>query len=76
MFVANYPLKSLVQKAVMALHLPLRYGKLHPYHALQTRALNETLDFILSDMPEAVSFDTPKELMASRRARPRSTAAS
>jgi Macrocin-O-methyltransferase (TylF) len=64
MFIANYPLKSLVQKTIMFLQLPLNYGKLHPYHALQQRALNETMDFIVKDMPDAVSFDTPKELMA------------
>jgi Macrocin-O-methyltransferase (TylF) len=64
MFIANYPLKSFVQKSLMFLQLPLNYGKLHPYHALQQRALNETMDFIVKEMPEAVAFDTPKELMA------------
>lgn len=64
MFVANYPLKSLVQKAAMVLRLPVDYGILHPYRALQQRALDETMNFIVSDMPEAVAFHTPKELMA------------
>ena len=63
MFIANYPLKSLVQKAMMTLHLPLDYGTFHPYRALQQRALDETLDFITKDMPRALAFDTPKELM-------------
>ena len=63
MFVANYPLKSLVQKALMVLQLPLTYGTLHPYRALQQRALTETMDFIVAEMAEAVSFDTPRELM-------------
>jgi Macrocin-O-methyltransferase (TylF) len=63
MFIANYPLKSFVQKAIMFLQLPMTYGTLHPYRALQKRALSETMDFIVKDMPEAVSFDTPRELM-------------
>lgn len=63
MFVASYPLKSFVQKALMALQVPLSYGTLHPYRALQQRALDETMDFIVSEMTEAVSFDTPRDLM-------------
>ena len=63
MFVANYPLKSFIQKTVMALHLPLDYGTFHPYRALQQRALAETMDFIVKAMPAALAFDTPKELM-------------
>ena len=63
MFVANYPLKSFIQKAVMALHLPLDYGTFHPYRALQQRALNDTMDFIVKHMPAALAFDTPKDLM-------------
>jgi Methyltransferase domain len=64
MFIANYPLKSFVQKSLMMLGLPLNYGALHPYRALQQRALKETMDFIVAEMPEAVAFDTPRELMA------------
>ena len=63
MFVANYPLKSFIQKAVMALHLPLDYGTFHPYRALQQRALADTMDFIVKNMPSALAFDTPKDLM-------------
>jgi hypothetical protein len=63
MFIANYPLKSFIQKAMMALHLPLDYGTFHPYRAMQQRALDETLDFITSQMPQALAFDTPKDLM-------------
>ncbi|MBV1695875.1 MAG: class I SAM-dependent methyltransferase [Hyphomicrobiales bacterium] len=63
MFIANYPLKNMVQKAVMFLHLPLSYGTMHPYRALQRRALSESMDFIVSEMPEALSFDTPRELL-------------
>ena len=64
MFIANYNLKSAVQKSMMLLRLPVDFAVLHPYRALQERALRETMDFIVAEMPEAVAFNTPKELMA------------
>lgn len=63
MFIANYGLKSLVQKAAMLARLPVAYPSSHPYTGLQARAHEETLDFILESMPEALAFDTPRELM-------------
>ena len=63
MFVANYGLKHLVQKAAMVARLPLGYAQAHPYTGLQERAHRETLDFILEEMPDAIAFDTPRELM-------------
>ena len=63
MFVANYGLKSLVQKAAMVARLPIAYSAEHPYTGLKRRAHAETLDFITSEMPEALAFDTPRELM-------------
>jgi hypothetical protein len=62
-FVGHYGLKSVVQKAVLALGLPLEYRAFHPYRALQARALDDTLAFIGETMPDAVGFDTPRELM-------------
>jgi hypothetical protein len=63
MFIANFGLKSFVQKAVMLAHLPLDYGVFHPYRALQARALADTADFVTASMPRALAFDTPKELL-------------
>lgn len=63
MFVANYGLKHMVQKAAMVARLPLGYAQAHPYTGLQERAHRETLDFILEDLPDAIAFDTPRELM-------------
>lgn len=63
MFVANYGLKSIVQKAAMVARLPLGYSMDHPYTGLKQRAHRETLDFITESMPEALAFDTPRELM-------------
>lgn len=62
-FVGHYGLKSLVQKAVVALGLPFEYRSFHPYRALQARALEDTLGFIGETMPDAVGFDTPRELL-------------
>ena len=63
MFVANYTLKSIVQKAAMVARLPLAYSSDHPYAGLKKRAHEETLDFITQSMPDALSFDIPRELM-------------
>ncbi|MCB1511325.1 MAG: class I SAM-dependent methyltransferase [Hyphomicrobiaceae bacterium] len=63
MFIANYRLKTIVQKAAMAARLPLGYAQAHPYTGLQERARTATLDFISDTMPEAIAFDTPRELM-------------
>jgi Methyltransferase domain len=63
MFLANYNLKSIVQKLVMAAHRPLAYPLAHPYNGLVQRAHAETLDFIQAQMPDAISFDTPRELV-------------
>ncbi len=63
MFIANYRLKTIVQKAAMAARLPLGYAQAHPYTGLQERARTATLDFISDAMPDAIAFDTPRELM-------------
>lgn len=63
MFIANYGLKHFVQKAAMTARLPLGYAQAHPYTGLQERAHRETLDFLLAEMPDAIAFDTPRELM-------------
>ena len=63
MFIANYGLKSLVQKAAMVARLPLAYSQDHPYTGLKERAHRDTLDYITSAMPESLAFDTPRELM-------------
>lgn len=63
MFVASYGLKTLVQKMAMVARLPIAYSQDHPYTGLKERAHRETLDFIGERMPEAIAFDTPRELM-------------
>ncbi len=63
MFIANYGLKSLVQKAAMVARLPIAYSADHPYTGLKERAHRETLDFIIEQMPDSLAFDTPRELM-------------
>jgi hypothetical protein len=63
MFIANYGLKSIVQKAAMLARLPIAYSQDHPYTGLKDRARRETLDFITDVMPDALAFDTPRELM-------------
>ncbi len=63
MFVRNYRLKTLVQRAMMMLRLPLDYGGMHPYRGMQRRAHEDTLDFISAKMPRAISFRVPRDLL-------------
>ena len=63
MFIRSYRLKTLVQRAMMLLHLPLDYGALHPYRGLQRRAFEDTLDFISEKMPRAIAFPVPRDLL-------------
>jgi hypothetical protein len=63
MFIANYGFKHLVQKAAMVAKIPLGYANSHPYNGLLERAHTETLDFIINNMPDAIAFDTPRDLM-------------
>ncbi len=63
MFISNYPLKSFVQKFAMTARLPIGYAQNHPYTGLQARAHSDTLEFIMSEMPDAIAFDTPREMM-------------
>jgi hypothetical protein len=64
MFISSFPLKSFVQKVFIFLRLPVDYALFHPYRAMQVRALDESADFIARNMPDALAFDTPKELLA------------
>lgn len=63
MFVRNYGLKTLVQRAAMLLRLPLDYGEMHPYRGMRRRAHEDTLDFISAKMPRAISFQVPRDLL-------------
>ncbi len=64
MFISSFPLKSFVQKAFVFMRMPVDYALFHPYRALQERALADTADFITAKLPDALAFDTPKELLA------------
>ncbi len=72
MFISSFPLKSFVQKAFVFMRMPVDYALFHPYRALQERALADTADFIAAKLPDALAFDTPKELLvhALGKARP------
>ena len=63
MFIANYGLKSLVQKAAMVARLPLDYSHDHPYTGLKERALTRRSTSSRRRCREQLAFDTPRELM-------------
>ena len=63
MFVANFRLKSAMQKATVFLRRVADYSSRHPFRKLEDMALEETAAFISERMPDALGFDTPKELL-------------
>ena len=63
MFVANFSIKSAVQKALVFLRRTVDYAEMHPYLAMERKALEETVEFITRQMPDAMAFDTPKDLL-------------
>ena len=63
MFTANFPLKSLVQKSTVFFRRTVDYSDRHPYRALEKDALADTVAFIKAEMPDALAFDTPRELL-------------
>ncbi|MBV9636169.1 MAG: class I SAM-dependent methyltransferase [Methylobacteriaceae bacterium] len=63
MFIANFPLKSVIQKAVVFVRRTADYAHAHPYREMERRALCDTVEFIEHEAPDALAFDTPKELL-------------
>jgi Methyltransferase domain len=63
-FIANFALKSAAQKATVFLRRIADYSLRHPYRALEEDALAETVAFIKEEMPDALAFDTPRDLLS------------
>ena len=63
MFIANFPLKSAVQKALVFVRRTADYPHAHPYREMERRALSDTVEFIEREAPDALAFDTPKDLL-------------
>ena len=62
MLVTNFRLKYVLYRIVCAAYQLLDVGRIHPVRERALRALNETVDYIDASMPDAVGFETQKEV--------------
>ena len=63
MLVTNFNLKYLLYKIVCAAYQLSDVGRIHPARERSLRALQRSVDYIDRSMPEALSFDTQRELI-------------
>jgi len=63
MLVTNFRLKYLVYRLVCGFYQALDVGRIHPVRQRALRALEETVDYIDEALPDAVGFETQKELI-------------
>ncbi len=63
MLVTNFRFKYLVYRLVCGVYQALDVGRIHPVRQRALRALEDTVDYIEAALPDAVGFETQKELI-------------
>lgn len=63
MLVTNFWVKFILYKIVRAWYQLMDVGRVHPVRVLALRAVEESVDYIEANMPDAIGFDTQKELL-------------
>ena len=63
MLVTNFKLKYSLYRVVLAAFQLFDTGRLHPMRERAIRALNKSVDYIETQMPNAIGFETKKELL-------------
>lgn len=64
MLVTNFNFKYTLYKIVLPFFQLFDTGRMHPVRERSIRALNKSVDYIDENMPNAVGFETQKELIA------------
>jgi len=64
MLVTNFHIKYALYKMVCAFYQLADVGRIHPMRERSIRALNRSVDYIEESMPEALGFDSQRELTA------------
>jgi hypothetical protein len=64
MLITNFRLKYVLYRVVLAGYQLLDTGRLHPVRERAIRALNTTVDYVEEHMPNALGFETQRELLA------------
>ena len=62
MLVTNFKLKYALYKIILSIYQAVDIGRLHPMRERSVRALTRTVDYIEQKMPDALGFDTQREL--------------
>lgn len=62
MLVTNFRFKYLVYRVMCGLFQALDVGRIHPVRERALRALQDTVDYIDAHLPDAVGFETQKEV--------------
>src|SRR5690606_21917903 len=63
MLVTNFWVKFILYKIVRAWFQLVDVGRVHPVRVMALRALEESADYVEAHMPDAIGFDTQKELL-------------
>lgn len=63
MLVTNFKLKYVLYKIVCGFYQLFDVGRIHPMRERSLRALDRTVDYIERAMPDALGFDTQRELI-------------
>ena len=63
MLVTNFKLKYALYKLVTSCYQLADVGRVHPMRERSLRALNRTVDYIETAMPDALGFDSQRELI-------------
>jgi hypothetical protein len=63
MLVTNFRLKYVLYKIVCGLYQLADVGRIHPMRERSLRALQRSVDYIDSNMSDALGFDSQKELL-------------
>ena len=63
MLVTNFRFKYIVYRVMCAAYQALDVARIHPVRERALRALKETVDYIDEKLPDAIGFETQKELI-------------
>lgn len=63
MFIANFPLKTWVQKLLVNLSKIIDFPYMHPVRELEKIALADTVDYIQKNMVHAMGLETAREVL-------------